>query len=110
MELNQIPNVIVDPEGGYKYILAVVFSYNGRKKVVRADKQCDFHREILERLEDEVYPLGTRCVGGGQIRINPKEKVIEIGGRSGDFGRADHGIAKELLQAKFPDYEIVIIG
>ena len=68
MNLETLQEVVIDSTGGYKFIVAEVTDGIGASKVViRANKDCEYHRDILEKLCEEVQPKGlrARCIGGG---------------------------------------------
>jgi hypothetical protein len=101
-----IPRVEIDQEGGYKFIIAVVYGGNGREKMVMwAREECDYHRDILAHFSER-YAVIARCQGGGQIRVNPNEKKISVWGRSGDFGRPDYELVLQILQEEFEGWTI----
>src|SRR3989344_4238136 len=106
MSINSVPTVKIDSRGGYKFIVAVITDTDGAKLlVVRADESCSYHRDILSKLRYEVRPLGldARCIGGGQISINPETKNISIRGSSGDFGvEPDRNETVRMLQEAYP--------
>ncbi|XP_057325956.1 14 kDa phosphohistidine phosphatase-like [Microplitis mediator] len=111
--LDKIPDVIIDPNGVFKYILVYIHDDNTKqsKPIVRGYKKCKFHADIYETIgEDELKNYGagldTECVGGGRINHNAPAKTIKVYGYSQGFGKADHTIAVGLLKKKYPDYEI----
>ena len=68
MTINDVPEVVVDPSGGHKFIVAKLTDDNGGEKlVVRAHEKCDYHDDILDLLKDEVRPINlrARCIEGG---------------------------------------------
>jgi len=110
MTINEVPEVVIDPAEGYKFIVAELTDGNGGKRlVVRANQDCHMHRDILALLRREVRPSGldAHCTGGGRIEIKPAEKTIRIWASSGDFGEEDD--RKEtvrMLQAAFPEFQV----
>ena len=77
--------------------------------VVRGWADCQYHANILDKfndLENLNDEWTTECPGGGRINHNQAAKTIVIYGYSQGYGRADHSLTKELLQAAFPDYQI----
>ncbi len=108
MQLNELPDVVIDAMGGYKFIVVQVSDGNDSKIVIRANEHCDYHRDILALLRREASGLGARCIGGGRININPNDKEITISDSSGDFGlEPDRNKTVEMLQATFPEYKII---
>lgn len=68
MTINEVPEVVVDPSGGYKFIVAKLVDGNGGEKlVVRAkEEHCNYHDDILDWLKSEVVSSGLKafCIGG----------------------------------------------
>lgn len=108
--INSVAEVRIDSRGGYKFIVAELTDSNGAKRlVVRADQGCDYHRDILAGLRQEVRSLGlgARCIGGGQISIDPDAKKISIRGSSGDFGvEPDRNETVRMLKEAYPEYQV----
>ena len=95
--INDIPQVDIDSEGGYKFILVE----HKENYYVWAEGSCEWHRDILANYNC-AYNIRARCEGGGRIAVDPIVKTIEVWGVSGDFGRPDYDIVKEVLQKNFP--------
>lgn len=111
MTLTDVPEVVVDPSGGYKFIVAKLTDSNGKEKlVVRAmEEHCDYHDDILNWLKREVSSSGlkTFCIGGGRIEVSPDEKIIRIWGESGAFGKEpNREETVRMLQAAFPEFQV----
>src|SRR3989344_9469977 len=110
MTLNDVQEVVIDPSGGYKFIVAKLTDSNGGEKlVVRAQENCGYHNDILNLLRHEVRPSGlnARCIGGGRIEINPEAKTIRIWSKRGGFGaEPDRQETVRMLQAAFPEFQV----
>ena len=109
MTINDVREVEIDAEGGYKFIVVCLTDGDENEKlVVRADENCSYHRDILYLLRSQLPSnITARCIGGGQILIDPKQKSIMIWGSSGDFGvEPDRTKTIELLQTAYPDYRV----
>ncbi|XP_077390649.1 14 kDa phosphohistidine phosphatase [Festucalex cinctus] len=108
--LAAIPDVEIDPEGTFKYILVRVKVKNGDvgKNIVRGTKSAEYHNHIFEKVQPAVEALGMecQCLGGGKIEHKSQEKKIRVFGESTGFGKADHSISVETLKSVFADYEI----
>ncbi len=68
MTINDVPEVVIDPSDGYKFIVGQLTDGNGGKRlVVRANQDCSMHYKILAMLAREVQSSGLRanCIGGG---------------------------------------------
>lgn len=105
-----IPNVVIDDEGGRKYIVAkIVDTQRVDHLVVRANEWCEYHRDILNDLRKECDAcFRAQCVGGGYINVDPEKKKIIIWGSSGDFGREPSRKATvQMLQNAFPKFTVV---
>jgi len=106
--LTQIPDVDIDPQGKFKYILIEVTDIETKEKkyIVRGYKDCSYHVDIFEKVEPEIKKLKcvANCVGGGRILHKPEVKAILIFGYSQGFGQADHTITHKLVKQKYPDY------
>jgi hypothetical protein len=110
MLLADVPQVGVDYTLGYKFIVVEVADSSGNKKtIVRVKNQnYEYHKDILVSLKGELEVRGftCRCLGGGMIKINLREKTFWIGGSSGDYGtEPNRNETLLLLQAEFPDFQ-----
>ncbi|XP_049768940.1 sex-regulated protein janus-A-like isoform X1 [Schistocerca cancellata] len=113
-KLAAVPDVDIDPEGTFKYVLIRVFGPEGpdgkepSKLVVRGYKRAGFHSDVYDETMDRVKGLGvdTECTGGGRIQHDPSAKVIKVYGYSQGFGKADHSKTVEILKTAYPDYNI----
>lgn len=111
MTLTDVPEVVVDPSGGYKFIVAKLIDDNGGEKlVVRAkEEHCDYHDDLLSWLRREVSSSGLKafCIGGGRIKVSSDEKTIRIWNKSGAFGKEpDRERTVRMLQAAFPEFNV----
>lgn len=108
--LAKVPDVEIDPEGTFKYILIRVNVKDGdaHKDIVRGTKSAQYHNHIFEKVSPALEALEMKCVclGGGKIEHNSQEKKIRVFGESTAFGRADHSVAVEKLKTVFSSYEI----
>lgn len=104
------PDVIIDGNGTYKFIVAQIKDKVGNVKlIVRADRTCSFHREILKQVikkeTEELIPI--QCIGGGVIRVIDKEKIIRIFGESQDFGmEPSRENTRLMLEKAFPEFQV----
>uniref|UniRef100_A0A8C0VIK2 Phosphohistidine phosphatase 1 n=1 Tax=Cyanistes caeruleus TaxID=156563 RepID=A0A8C0VIK2_CYACU len=59
-------------------------------------------------LNPEMEKLGyeCKCLGGGKIEHNSKDKKIRVFGLSTGYGKADHSVTVEILKKEYTDYEI----
>lgn len=109
MDINNLPEVKVDPRGGFKYIVAVVSDQNGNQKtVIRADETCEAHAYIMGDLVEEVGPeIDIECIGGGRIRVDPDRRTIEIWKFSEAYGQEpDRQQTVAMLQNAFPGFKV----
>ncbi|TKS74537.1 hypothetical protein D9C73_008620 [Collichthys lucidus] len=108
--LAKIPDVEIDPEGTFKYILVRVKVKDGdvNKDIVRGTKSAEYHNHIFEKVSPAMEALGMecKCLGGGKIEHNSQEKKLRVFGESTAFGKADHSVSVEKLKSVFSDYEI----
>ncbi len=105
--LSELQSVIIDEVGGYKFIVAKVSEGEASKLVVRANANCSFHRDILGLLRHEASNLNARCIGGGNIEVDPTNKVIKIWGSSGDFGvEPNRAETVKMLNEAFLEFKI----
>uniref|UniRef100_A0A8C8DU77 14 kDa phosphohistidine phosphatase n=1 Tax=Oryzias sinensis TaxID=183150 RepID=A0A8C8DU77_9TELE len=111
--LAKVPDVEIDPDGTFKYILVRVRVKDGEmhKDVVRGTKNAEYHNRQQRHHSQKhpaLEPLGMecKCLGGGKIEHNSKEKKIRVFGESTAFGKADHSVSVEKLKSVFSDYEI----
>uniref|UniRef100_A0A8D2Q0S8 14 kDa phosphohistidine phosphatase n=16 Tax=Passeriformes TaxID=9126 RepID=A0A8D2Q0S8_ZOSLA len=63
---------------------------------------------IFEKVNPEMEKLGyeCKCLGGGKIEHNSKDKKIRVFGLSTGYGKADHSVTVEILKKEYTDYEI----
>ncbi|XP_056379562.1 14 kDa phosphohistidine phosphatase-like [Hyla sarda] len=109
-DLDSVPEVVIDPEGVFKYILVRVSSEPERyRDIVRGTKSAEYHNHIFEKLDPEIQALGLKCkcLGGGKIEHNSKDKKIRVFGESTGYGKADHSVTAEKLRSTYSDYEVV---
>ncbi|XP_044054748.1 14 kDa phosphohistidine phosphatase [Siniperca chuatsi] len=108
--LAKIPDVEIDPEGTFKYILVRVKVKDGdvHKDIVRGTKSAEYHNHIFEKVSPAMEALGMECncLGGGKIEHNSQEKKLRVFGESTAFGKADHSVSVEKLKSAFSSYEI----
>ncbi|XP_020287788.1 sex-regulated protein janus-A-like [Pseudomyrmex gracilis] len=108
--MDKIEDVNIDT-GTFKYVLCQIFeskSDDNSKHVVRGDGKCEYHQDVwnkLKRLLRE-HNLRGKCVGGGRMEHDPDKKVIKVYGYSYQYGRANHELTVEILQKKYPDYNV----
>ena len=50
--------------------------------------------------------VDCECLGGGRIKHDSQAKKIHVYGYSMGFGKANHSVSTEKLQARYPDYEV----
>ncbi|XP_067846632.1 si:dkey-51e6.1 [Heptranchias perlo] len=108
--LTSVADVEIDPDGVFKYILVRLSRKGGSeyKDIVRGTKSAEYHNHIFEKLNPEMekLELECKCLGGGKIDHNSKDKKIRVFGVSTGFGKADHSISVEKLKTVYKDYEI----
>ncbi|KAJ9587003.1 hypothetical protein L9F63_019400 [Diploptera punctata] len=112
--LKDIPEVDIDPDGTFKYVLIKVYgSKKGSgsedvKTIVRGFSWGAFHGDIYDKTLEQVQALGldSECVGGGRIKHEAANKKILVYGYSQGFGKADHEVTVGLLKKKYPDYNV----
>ncbi|KAG7283651.1 hypothetical protein CRUP_020424 [Coryphaenoides rupestris] len=108
--LAAIPNVVIDPEGTFKYIYVRVNVKGGdtHKDIIRGTKSAEYHNHIFEKVNPAMETLGMecRCLGGGKLEHNSTDRKLRVFGESTAFGKADHSVSVEMLKTVFSDYEI----
>ncbi|KAI4890942.1 hypothetical protein NFI96_033201 [Prochilodus magdalenae] len=102
--LSKVPDVEIDPEGKFKYILVRVKVKGGtdHKDIVRGTKSAEYHNHIFEKVNPAMEALGleSSCLGGGKIEHNSKEKKLRVFGESTDT--CMFGIFLQLLLFAMP--------
>ncbi|XP_070581896.1 14 kDa phosphohistidine phosphatase-like [Ptychodera flava] len=109
-KLDAIPDVQIDPDGVFKYILIKVSSKSGESKtIVRGDALSDYHSDVFDKTAPGIKALGLNCeaLGGGRIDHSSTKKSILVYGYSMGYGQADHSVACELLKKHYPDYKSI---
>uniref|UniRef100_A0A2K5KLF8 14 kDa phosphohistidine phosphatase n=1 Tax=Cercocebus atys TaxID=9531 RepID=A0A2K5KLF8_CERAT len=105
-DLAHIPDVDIDSDGVFKYVLIRVHSAprSGApaaesKEIVRGYKWAEYHDH------GEAGPAGKQgcdceCLGGGRISHQSQDKKIHVYGYSMAYGPAQHAISTEKIKAK----------
>lgn len=117
---SHIPQVKLDDEGRFKYILInVEFPQEGETlEFVRGYLSCAYHANILDKFNKEemqnsnifykgksiVEATEVSCPGGGRIIHGKEKKELAIYGYSVSFGQGDHNRVVDILK-KHLDYE-----
>uniref|UniRef100_A0A6J0UVR0 14 kDa phosphohistidine phosphatase n=1 Tax=Pogona vitticeps TaxID=103695 RepID=A0A6J0UVR0_9SAUR len=108
--LSRVPDVDIDPDGVFKYVLIRVTPEGAGpgKDVVRGYAWAEYHADIYDKVEEELEKEGLRCrcLGGGRISHQSAAKKLHVYGYSVGFGRAKHSISTEKLKTQYPDYEV----
>ncbi|NXA80025.1 PHP14 phosphatase, partial [Thryothorus ludovicianus] len=108
--LSRVPDVQIDGDGVFKYVLVRVRGAGApAKDVVRGHGWAEYHGEGRRECGAGLWPgvgLGCGRRGGGRLSHRPEERRIHVYGYSVGFGRADHAVTTEKLKAEYPDYEI----
>ncbi|KAJ7308087.1 hypothetical protein JRQ81_008593 [Phrynocephalus forsythii] len=101
--LSRVPDVDIDPDGVFKYVLIHVTPEGaGRgKDVVRGYAWAEYHADIYDQVAEELEKQGLRCrcLGGGRISHQSAAKKLHVYGYSVGFGRAKHSTSTEKLKA-----------
>merc|ERR1712212_983112 len=104
--LSSVPDVEIDSEGKFKYILVkITGSGNESKMIVRGTKDAEFHPDILAKVEPAVKALGFTCEvqGGGKI-LHQSGQSIKVFSKSTGYGKADHALAVTILAGVYQGY------
>ncbi|XP_030062381.1 14 kDa phosphohistidine phosphatase [Microcaecilia unicolor] len=106
--VSSVPEVQIDSDGVFKYILVRLELGKEQREVVRGTRNAEYHNHIFEKLNPEMEKLGItcKCLGGGKIEHNSKEKKIRVFGESTGYGKADHSVTAEKLKKVYTDYEV----
>nr|XP_033817877.1 14 kDa phosphohistidine phosphatase-like [Geotrypetes seraphini] len=106
--LGGVAEVQIDPVGVFKYILVRLELGEDRREVVRGTGSAEYHNHIFEKLNPEMEKLGItcKCLGGGKIEHNSKDKKIRVFGESTGYGKADHSVTAEKLKKVYTDYDV----
>ncbi|XP_013915291.1 PREDICTED: 14 kDa phosphohistidine phosphatase-like [Thamnophis sirtalis] len=108
-QLSSVPEVEMDPDGTFKYILVrVQRGADEHRDIVRGTADAEFHNHIFEKVNPEMEKLFLvcKCLGGGKIDHNSKDKKIRVFGLSTGYGKADHSVTVEILKRTYKDYKI----
>ncbi|XP_071948098.1 14 kDa phosphohistidine phosphatase-like [Antedon mediterranea] len=106
VELDTINDVEIDENGVFKYVLIKVKGKTCTKHIVRGHAWAEYHADIYEQVEEAIGQKKCQCVGGGRINHEMFNQSIHVYGYSVGFGKANHEITVEILNKKYPDYEI----
>ncbi|XP_010350442.1 14 kDa phosphohistidine phosphatase [Saimiri boliviensis] len=113
--LAHIPDVDIDSDGVFKYVLIRVHSAprSGApaaesKEIVRGYKWAEYHADIYDKVSGDMQKQGCdcECLGGGRISHQSQDKKIHVYGYSMAYGPAQHSISTEKIKVKYPDYEV----
>ncbi|KAJ1145649.1 hypothetical protein NDU88_011935 [Pleurodeles waltl] len=108
--LAKIPDVDIEPDGVFKYVLIRVQPARGGpdegKDIVRGYRWAEYHADIYDKVCSEIEKQGfsCECLGGGRISHQSQEKKIHVYGYSLGFGRANHSVSSEKIKLKYPGY------
>lgn len=113
MSLQDIPDVDVDKEGRFKYILIKIINKNNpseEKCIVRGYSRCEWHNDIFAEVEPKVKEAGFTCevLGGGKLLHHPSEKQLRVFGTSTGYGQADHNVSAQVLKKHYKDYNVSV--
>lgn len=108
--LKEFPEVDIDT-GVFKYMLLKIHdkSANDSKTVVRGYISAAWHDDIYEQTNEQMKKyaeIEVKSLGGGRIKHDAENKIIQIYGYSQGYGLADHKKSADLLKKKYPDYDI----
>ena len=102
-------DVEIDPSGTFKYVLVRLYNKDDSSRLlVRGFAWAEYHDDIYQRTLQEALDAGldTECLGGGRILHVPEKGELKVYGYSVGFGRADHTLAVELIQKRYPSYSV----
>ncbi|XP_063552968.1 14 kDa phosphohistidine phosphatase isoform X1 [Gorilla gorilla gorilla] len=94
-DLAHIPDVDIDSDGVFKYVLIRVHSAprSGApaaesKEIVRGYKWAEYHADIYDKVSGDMQKQGCdcECLGGGRISHQSQDKKIHVYGYSMHFG------------------------
>ncbi|XP_041379591.1 14 kDa phosphohistidine phosphatase-like [Gigantopelta aegis] len=101
MALEKVPEVDIDANGVFKYVLIELKDKQGlTKTIVRGYEWAEYHADILDRVAPRLCEKGLTydCVGGGRIRHESNTKTLYIYGYSVGFGQANHRITVDIFE------------
>ena len=110
--LEDWPSVNIDAEGTFKYVLIEAYAQEGdtehSKLLVRGYISAEYHADIYDPEEELLRAKGLdcQCLGGGRILHEPDKNFLKVYGYSVGFGKADHTKAVDLLEKRYPGYNI----
>ncbi|KAH9415722.1 14 kDa phosphohistidine phosphatase-like [Dermatophagoides pteronyssinus] len=104
--IDDLPDVDIDSNGRFKYILIKVIDDDKSKFLVRGYKWAAYHADIFDVVAPQDSKFKYECVGGGRIQHSSEKKTIHVYGYSQGFGQADHKISCDLISKKYPDYKV----
>jgi phosphohistidine phosphatase len=112
-KLEGVEEVVIDPDGKFKYILCKVHEPDNPgqfKFIVRGTARAEFHSDIYDECDLQLEELGLmcQCVGGGKIIHDAAKKTLEVYGKSQAYGKANHSTAADILKKTYPDYASII--
>lgn len=113
MSLNDIPPVVIDANGRFKYILIKLTKNDEEQQyIVRGFASAEYHADILDDFESglrklKIKEVQVECMGGGRILNEANKKEILVYGYSMGYGLADHSITVELIKNNgYGDYKV----
>lgn len=101
------------PEAEIPVVLPLAFRFllienEGSLQVIAAN--CECHSRMLGDVAQRLWELRKvtgRCRGGGFIVIDHQNKVITVGGKSGDYGKADLKKTASLIKKCHPSWGVL---
>jgi len=112
-QFETVSSVII-ANGAYKYVLISAKASEESAKesyFVTSKKGAHYHRNaaepLIHMLESNGYS-NINVLGGGRIMLDEEKKEISIFGYSYGFGRADHEISKNVIEAdsRYKDFKV----
>ncbi|XP_073908902.1 14 kDa phosphohistidine phosphatase isoform X3 [Castor canadensis] len=111
VDLAQIPDVDIDSEGVFKYVLIRVHARppSGAeagecKEIVRGYKWAEYHADIYDKVSGELQKKGydCECLGGGRISHQSQDRKIHVYGYSMALGAVSTRVELRALTQRPP--------
>jgi len=111
-DLKDIQDVVIS-EGVGKYVLILATGGDGGSRwLVRGNREAEYHYQCATETLAMLEKCGAsgEVKGGGRIRLDKAEQVVEIFGYSYQYGPADHSITASLCRETFGSNYTVTFG
>ena len=109
--LSSVPEVQIDADGVFKYVLITVEHGGGaRHTLVRGHAWAAYHDDVFQHYRPSLAAVpgvtSVSCPGGGRIAVDAILKRARVYGHSIGYGRAKHAVTAAALTRALPGWAV----